>query len=405
MDNQTKKDLIFIQIATVIGFASVCGIFWYLDGGNPTEEIVNTEITIPEYKLDKNKDNSRIESYQAALAIEQQNQEVQNAQREFNTFDFFETAEEQQEEINIDDKIAQLESKIGEDANKEPERSSDKEIEKKATPVIRHVRKKESASHETNEEKNRRIIEDKRKQLIYKNKKQLFSTGVLVDDDMCFIRQLTPEEVAMGYDVFVANEEKKQIPHNNTAVAAAINNNKHQKKNGFKPMEENTSTIREKGAIRAVVNGEQKNITTSSQVQLRILDEIEIEGTTIPRNTIIYGRAQFQNNRMGIYIENITYNNNIYPFQGKIYDKDGFEGLYVPDNLINDVTKESSSNSISNSSGVNQMSSGVATGNVGNVLVGAVRTTASSIKNATSNRIKESKITLPANYKILIKVK
>ena len=47
----------------------------------------------------------------------------------------------------------------------------------------------------------------------------------------------------------------------------------------------------------------------------------------------------------------------------------------------------------------------MASGNVGGVLVGAVRTTASTIKGATSNKIKETKITLPANYKILIKVK
>lgn len=402
MDNQTKNELIFIQIATVIGFASVCGIFWYLGGGNPIEEKVNTEISIPEYKLDKTTDNSRIESYQEALAIEHKKQEIQNAQMEFNTFDFFsDTVIQEQEETTIDNRIAQLEAKIGE--NTQESEVHIKEPEKKEITINRNVRKKVSTSHiETNEEKNKRIIEEKRKQIIYKNKKQLFSTGVLVDDDMCFIRQLTPEEIAMGYDEFVANENKRDLPQNNTQTVTTFQD-KPKKSNGFKPMEAKT-TVQEKGAIRAVVNGEQKNITTSSQVQLRILDEIEINGTTIPQNTIIYGRALFQNNRMGIYIENIAYKNNIYPFHGKIYDKDGFEGLYVPDNLINDVTKESSSNSINNSSGINQMSNGVASGNVGNVLVGAVRTTATTIKNTTSNRIKETKITLPANYKILIKV-
>lgn len=402
MEQKTKNELLFVQIATVIGFASVCGMFYYLDGGNPTEEIVNTEITIPEYQSDKTTDNSRIASYETALAIEHRKQEVQDAQKEFNTFDFFnnEVDVPEQTETSIDDRIAQLEAKIGESAKESEEPKA--EPVKVSTPV-RSVQRTGGKRAETNEEKNKRIIDEKRKQFIYKSKKQMFSTGVLVDDDLCFVRQLTPEEVAMGYDAFVQRENNKNIAQN-TPVATATNQEKPKKSNGFKPMEEK-QTKGEKGAIRAVVHGEQKNVTTSSQVQLRILDEIEIDGTTIPRNTIIYGQARFQNNRMGVHIENIAYNNNVYPFKGIIYDKDGFEGLYVPDNLINDVSKESSSNSISNSSGVNQMTTGMASGNVGGVLVGAVRTTASTIKGATSNKIKETKITLPANYKILIKVK
>ena len=151
MDNQTKNEIRYIQTATVIGFASVCGIFWYLGGGNPIEEKVNTEISIPEYKLDKTTDNSRIESYQEALAIEHKKQEIQNAQMEFNTFDFFsDTVIQEQEETTIDNRIAQLEAKIGESAQE----VHIKEPEKKEITINRNVRKKVSTSHiETNEEK------------------------------------------------------------------------------------------------------------------------------------------------------------------------------------------------------------------------------------------------------------
>ena len=116
MEQKTKNELLFVQIATVIGFASVCGMFYYLDGGNPTEEIVNTEITIPEYQSDKTTDNSRIASYETALAIEHRKQEVQDAQKEFNTFDFFNNEADvpEQTETSIEDRIAQLEAKIGE---------------------------------------------------------------------------------------------------------------------------------------------------------------------------------------------------------------------------------------------------------------------------------------------------
>lgn len=158
-----------------------------------------------------------------------------------------------------------------------------------------------------------------------------------------------------------------------------------------------TETSSSANSIRAVIHGEQKNITTASQVKLRLLDNVTVSGITIPRNTMVYAKASFSSNRIHLDIESIAYNNNVYPFDAQIYDLDGFEGLYVPNNVINDASKESSSNSVSGTSiGVTP-----AQRTISNVIT----STSSAIKNAASNHIKETKVTLPANYKLIIKKK
>ena len=40
-----------------------------------------------------------------------------------------------------------------------------------------------------------------------------------------------------------------------------------------------------------------------------------------------------------IKIENIQYRNTIIPFNASIYDQDGFEGLYTPDNIVDEAKR------------------------------------------------------------------
>lgn len=79
--------------------------------------------------------------------------------------------------------------------------------------------------------------------------------------------------------------------------------------------------------IRAVVHGEHRNVERGAIVKLRLLDNIVINGTTIPANTFLYGQLGFASCRATIRIENVQYGGVVYPFVGTIYDKDGFEGL------------------------------------------------------------------------------
>ena len=76
-----------------------------------------------------------------------------------------------------------------------------------------------------------------------------------------------------------------------------------------------------------------------------------------------------------ITTESIKFNGDLYPFRGTIYDQDGMRGLYTGENLANDVAKEGGQSAIS---GTDQ--------------------------HVTNGYSMVTKVDLPANYKIFIKL-
>ena len=191
-----------------------------------------------------------------------------------------------------------------------------------------------------------------------------------------------------------AGESKTEavIPNEQEAPQVVAQANK---RNGFKSLGEKGGKL-EAGSIRAVVHGEQKDITSSSQVKLRILDPIEVVGSVIPPNTMIIGKASFSENRVFVTIENIAYKDNVYPFKGCIYDRDGFKGIYIPDNLVNDAGKEGGERSVR---GVE-----INTGGLRGLLDKSANAIVDATKSVVGGAIKETKVTLPANYKLIIKM-
>lgn len=191
-----------------------------------------------------------------------------------------------------------------------------------------------------------------------------------------------------------AGESKTEavIPNEQEAPQVVAQANK---RNGFKSLGEKGGKL-EAGSIRAVVHGEQKDITSSSQVKLRILDPIEVVGSVIPPNTMIIGKASFSENRVFVTIENIAYKDNVYPFKGCIYDRDGFKGIYIPDNLVNDAGKEGGERTVR---GVE-----INTGGLRGLLDKSANALVDATKSVVGGAIKETKVTLPANYKLIIKM-
>jgi hypothetical protein len=95
-----------------------------------------------------------------------------------------------------------------------------------------------------------------------------------------------------------------------------------------------------------------------------------------------------------IHIENVQYQNAIYPFRGTIYDKDGFEGLYVPDNRVDEATRKAGSQALSNMNVRIPSASLVAS--AANAALGAVQSVAQS-------SVSEQKISISSNYLVTIK--
>tara|TARA_R110002073_G_scaffold42838_2_gene119456 strand:+ start:3605 stop:4534 length:930 start_codon:yes stop_codon:yes gene_type:complete len=88
--------------------------------------------------------------------------------------------------------------------------------------------------------------------------------------------------------------------------------------------------------IYVIVDGDQV-VKANSRLRMRLSKTAKINNRTIEKNTPIYGLISFQPNRTIVKIENINHN----PTSLKAFDlQDGSEGIYVENNLRQEVTTE-----------------------------------------------------------------
>ncbi|MBR4483057.1 MAG: conjugative transposon protein TraM [Paludibacteraceae bacterium] len=149
--------------------------------------------------------------------------------------------------------------------------------------------------------------------------------------------------------------------------------------------------------VRAVVHGSHENMTSGSIIKMRLIDDMEVDGVKIPMNTFVFGKLSFKGGRALIKIQSINFHNRIIKFKGVVYDTDGFEGIYVPDNIISDTKDKAASDAIG---GVNLNVSSKS-----KILNSAISAVGNAVKGAVSGSIKESKISISSNYMITIKRK
>lgn len=149
------------------------------------------------------------------------------------------------------------------------------------------------------------------------------------------------------------------------------------------------------GDVLAVIHGAHRNVKSSDQVRIRLCQSVEIGNVTIPANTIIFGTTTFGDTRIDVKINNIEYNNNIYAFNGTVYDTDGGRGLYTGCNLVNATIREAAGDSYNRSK-----SGGTVWGSFSNV----VDRVTDKISEARQNAARKDRVDLPIDHKIIIKL-
>ena len=199
-----------------------------------------------------------------------------------------------------------------------------------------------------------------------------------------------------GKEMFPDKEEPKPV-----AQSAPVKEEpkiETKKKASFNSMDKKSSSS-SANSIRAVVHGTHKNLIANSTVKLRLLDPLVIDGVTVPRNSFVYGKVSFSEARAMIKIDNVNYEDNVLPFKGEIYDSDGSRGIYVPDNAINDATKEAGQGAVDETPNIPTHGSAVlAVTNIANK-------GANAVKNAVSKGVGKTKCTISDNYRVLIKTR
>ena len=141
----------------------------------------------------------------------------------------------------------------------------------------------------------------------------------------------------------------------------------------------------EPNLIKAIIDENFKAVD-GSRVRLRLLDDIEINETVVPKGTYIYAlMSGFGSQRVKGNVKSILINDNIIKVNLSLYDTDGMEGLYVPSSNFRETTKDVASGAMNNTSTLT--SSSTSTGNSiiqwGNqAITNAVQKTSNAISKA-----------------------
>jgi conjugative transposon TraM protein len=145
--------------------------------------------------------------------------------------------------------------------------------------------------------------------------------------------------------------------------------------------------------IEAAVH-ETQTLVSGSVVKLRLLNDINVNGSIISKGNFVFGIAKLNGERLTIEIPSISYHNSIYPVNLDVYDLDGLQGIYVPAAITRDVAKRSAGSSI--------QTLGLSTVDPS---LGAQAATAgiNAAKELLSKKIKVIKVTVKAGYKVLLK--
>lgn len=195
--------------------------------------------------------------------------------------------------------------------------------------------------------------------------------------------------------IFTVNSKMKQeniSSLENAAQNQGANSTIQRNQNSFFSVEEDSIAEPVSNALQAVVHQTQ-TIVNGATVKLRLCADVFINGTLIPKNSFLFGTAALKAERLEIKIDNIKYQNSIFPVQLSVYDMDGIEGVYIPGAINRDVAKASADRSIQSLGAASLDDSwGAQAAGMG----------IETAKSLLSKKVKLIKVVVKAGYRVLL---
>jgi len=162
---------------------------------------------------------------------------------------------------------------------------------------------------------------------------------------------------------------------------------------GFYSLDDSTANNDDQNAIEAVVH-EDQTLVNGSIVKLRLLDDINVHGTIVPKDNFIYGTVALEGERLTVTVKSLRYKKSLYPVQLSVYDIDGLGGIYIPGAIARDVAKSSADRSIQ-TLGLTSFDQSLGAQAAGAGIEAA--------KSFLSKKIKLIKVMVKAGYKVLLR--
>ena len=147
----------------------------------------------------------------------------------------------------------------------------------------------------------------------------------------------------------------------------------------------------EPNLIKAIID-ENIQAVDGSRVRLRLLDDVEINETTVRSGSYLYATMSgFSSQRVKGTIKSVLVDDEIIKVSLSLYDTDGLEGLYVPSSSFRETAKDVAGGAFGSSMNMN-------TGGTGNSLtqwgMQAIQDAYQKTSNAISKNIRKNKVKL-----------
>ncbi len=189
--------------------------------------------------------------------------------------------------------------------------------------------------------------------------------------------------------VFPVSKEPKE-----ESVSLLGEKKKTASESGFFGLNDQAS-LEDNNSVEAVVH-ENQTLVNGSVIKLRLLNDIYINGSLIPKGNFVFGIASLNGERLEAGINSIRYNNSLYPVKLEVYDMDGLPGIYIPGAITRDVAKQSVDNNLQllelSTMDPSLKAQATAAG------IGAA-------KSLLSKKVKQIKVVVKAGYRVLLKDK
>jgi hypothetical protein len=154
-----------------------------------------------------------------------------------------------------------------------------------------------------------------------------------------------------------------------------------------------TITLDTGAAIEAITETE-GTLTSGSVIALRVSADVRWRGLFIPANTLVYGTATLENERLHIRIRSIRMGDMLCSVSLEAYDLDGMAGIYVPGSLGRDAAKASAEEAIGG------LTLGAYDPGAGAQAAGAG---IQAMKSLLSRKVKQVRVTVREGYAVLLK--
>ena len=158
---------------------------------------------------------------------------------------------------------------------------------------------------------------------------------------------------------------------------------------------EDDADSEEQNTVEAVVHQTQ-TLVNGAVVKMRLLNDIYINGSSIPKGNFVFGIAKLNDERLEININSIRNNNSLFPVKLEVYDMDGLPGIYIPGAISRDVAKQTTDN------GLQQLE---LTSMDPSLKAQAAATGINTAKSLLSKKVKQVKVLVKAGYKVLLRDK